>query len=251
MHVPLLISTLALVGCSSAPARGPAGPFVENPAPSRAETLFPAPRAPFTIQAGEASEATLAHLVDEFSRASGVHFVTSRETRQVLAVGRVGLTRPVEVAPERAWELFETLLIDADFVIAPLMRGEPSVFGVYSLNAQTRQGLRNRAVTVDAAEIEAYARHPALLVTTIVDLPNTDVRTLSNSMRTMFTDANTQQIIPVGNSNSLIVTGFGPAVADIVALLRTVEASTRLALERRPAGQAPPEAEKPDGEKQD
>ena len=49
------------------------------------------------------------------------------------------------------------------------------------------------------------------------------MRTLSNSMRTMFTDANTQQIIPVGNSNSLIITGFGSNVASIVKMLRFVD----------------------------
>ena len=41
----------------------------------------------------------------------------------------------------------------------------------------------------------------------VLNLPNTDVRTLTNSMRAMLTDANTQSIIPVGNSNSLILTG--------------------------------------------
>ena len=260
MHVFLLISTLALVGCWGAPARGAAEPAQSAqsarsaPAATAAQALFPPLRAPFTVTAGEGPEATIAALVESFSAASGTHFVASKETEQVLAVSRVGLTRPLEVAPDRAWELFETLLVESDFVIAPLMRGEPRVFGLYSLNSQQRNSLRNRALIVGPDEVAAYARHPALLVTTVVELSSTDVRTLSNSMRTMFTDANTQQIIPVGNSNSLIVTGFGPAVADIVAMLRTADESARLALERRPPGERPPPAPEeppPDGKKQD
>lgn len=39
----------------------------------------------------------------------------------------------------------------------------------------------------------------------------------------MFTDPNSQQIIPVGNSNSLIITGFGSNVVSIVKMLRFVD----------------------------
>jgi len=73
---------------------------------------------------------------------------------------------------------------------------------------------------VPAEELEAWSDRSAVLITTVLNMPNTDVRTLSNSMRTMLTDANTQQIIPVGNSNSLILTGFG---SDVVALARMLE----------------------------
>jgi hypothetical protein len=76
-------------------------------------------------------------------------------------------------------------------------------------------------------------------VTTILDLPNTDVRNLSNSVRTMFTDANTQQIIPVGTSDSLIVTGFGSQVAAVVEMLRLVDEAARRSHERQEAGERP------------
>jgi general secretion pathway protein D len=46
-------------------------------------------------------------------------------------------------------------------------------------------------------------------------------------MRTMFTDQNTQQIIPVGNSNSLIITGFGSIVASIVRMLKLVDEASK------------------------
>jgi type II secretory pathway component GspD/PulD (secretin) len=242
-HVSLLLSTLVLVGCWSAP---PSAAAQDRRGPPSAEPAFPLPRAPFVVPGGEQANTTLAMLVDGFSEATGVHFVTSKEAQQVLQVSRTGLTRTLEVAPDRAWELFETLLIESDFAIAPLMRGEPAVFGLYSLNTQARNSLRDRTVSVAAADVEAYARHPALLVTTVVELPSTDVRTLSNSMRTMFTDANTQQIIPVGTTSSLVITGFGSNVASIVRMLKRIDEATRLELERTPKREpTPPPVEKP------
>ena len=58
---------------------------------------------------------------------------------------------------------------------------------------------------------------------TVLNLPNTDVRTLSNSLRTMLTDANTQQIIPLGNSNSVLLSGFGSNVAALAKMLQFVD----------------------------
>jgi hypothetical protein len=58
-------------------------------------------------------------------------------------------------------------------------------------------------------------------------------------MRTMFTDANTQQIVPVGNSNSLILTGFGSPVAKWVRMLLEVDeaAARTMAEEERRRGE--------------
>src|SRR5258708_26871953 len=76
-------------------------------------------------------------------------------------------------------------------------------------------------------EVEQYADQAATVIRTVIDLPNTDVRTLSNSLRQMFSDQQTQQIIPVGNSNSLIITGFGSDVAAIVKMLRFVDEASK------------------------
>jgi hypothetical protein len=61
-------------------------------------------------------------------------------------------------------------------------------------------------------------------------------------MRTMFTDASTQQIIPVGNTNTLILTGFGGHVASIVRMLQLAEESSARAAaeeEKRDAARRP------------
>jgi hypothetical protein len=47
--------------------------------------------------------------------------------------------------------------------------------------------------------------------------PGADVRTLSNSLRQLFSDQQTQQVIPAGNTDGLILTGFGSEVASIAS----------------------------------
>ena len=77
---------------------------------------------------------------------------------------------------------------------------------------------------VEPEELANYQDQPATLITTVVTLPNTDVRQVSNSMRTMITDANTQQMLPAGNSSSMVLVGFGDTIRDLVDTLLTVDA---------------------------
>ena len=63
------------------------------------------------------------------------------------------------------------------------------------------------------------------MITTTLSVANLDVRQMSNSMRTMITDANTQSMLPAGNSNSLILTGFAPQVAALTAAIQDMDAA--------------------------
>jgi hypothetical protein len=71
----------------------------------------------------------------------------------------------------------------------------------------------------------------------------------------MFTDANTQQVIPIGNTNALIITGLGGQVAAWSRMLLAADEISRRAMEedeKRAATRktsepkpAPADAEKP------
>jgi general secretion pathway protein D len=122
------------------------------------------------------------------------------------------------------------MMVINDFVCSRIGPEHISVVLISSTNVAGKGNPRKDARQVMPADIEQYADQPATLITTVIDLPNTDVRTLSNSLRQMFSDQQTQQIIPVGNSNSLIITGFGSDVASIVKMLKFVDdASARAA----------------------
>jgi hypothetical protein len=59
--------------------------------------------------------------------------------------------------------------------------------------------VRRRAVCVPVEHIEAYRRHPAVLVTTWVPVaPETEERSLATALRSAFNDVNLQRVVPAG-----------------------------------------------------
>jgi hypothetical protein len=221
----LLVSPLAAAGCLSTPLQKSPE---HDKAPTSVSDPFPMPSAGISITIAPREEMKLDKLLDEFARVTGQNLLITRETRAVVQSTPTGLFKTVEVPPQEVYPFVESILVQNDFALFVLSDREPRMLAVWSLTqGQSRASPRNSAVYVPVKDIASYARHPAILVTTMIDLPNTDVRTLSNSMRTMFTDANTQQIIPVGNSNSLIITGFGSSVANLVAMLRDCDEMAR------------------------
>ena len=171
---------------------------------------------------------SLEQFVKICQEATGINFTYTKETSQMLQVAKLRMFGPKRIPKSDFYSFFQIMMIINDFVCSRIGPDHLAVVVISSMNTQQRNNLRNDAVYVDSKDIERYASQPATLVTTVLDLPNTDVRTLSNSMRTMFTDANTQQIIPVGNSNSLIITGFGSNVASIVKMLQLVDEASKV-----------------------
>lgn len=241
MLVTLLVSSFLSFGCLVAPPQKPAQ--AEKTAMAGP---FPVPKEGISIKAGTEGEMTLEDLAHEFSRVTGQNLLISRDTRAMLRATSTGLNRSVEVPPQEVYPFVENILIGNDFVLTLRSDREPRLVELSSLNTGSQRGsLRNGAVFVPAKSIAAWSQHPAFLVTTVIDLPHTDVRTLSNSMRTMFTDAQTQQIIPVGNSNSLIIVGFANSVAAMVEMLTFVDDMSRKTMEeemkKTPPAPAPKE----------
>jgi general secretion pathway protein D len=178
-------------------------------------------------ETGDTDALNLEQFVKICQETTGLNFTYSEETKKSLISAKLRMFGQKRIAKSDFYSFFQIMMIINDFVCSKIGPDHLSVIVISSLAQGGGQrggsSLRNEAVYVFSDDIDRYADQPATLVTTVIDLPSTDVRTLSNSMRTMFTDANTQQIIPVGNSNSLIITGFGSAVASIVKMLRFVD----------------------------
>ncbi|MEM1447463.1 MAG: secretin N-terminal domain-containing protein [Planctomycetota bacterium] len=121
---------------------------------------------------------------------------------------------------------FEALLRAADCVLTLDRADGVRIAGVHSMRTPARNQIRLRARRVTSDRIELLRAHPAVLFTTVIDLPNTDVRQVSNSMRTMIVDSNVQQMLPAGNSNSMVIIGYGDFVADMVEHLRQVDSAS-------------------------
>jgi hypothetical protein len=210
--------------------------------------LFPPAKEGFTITPDPVRGPSVETLLPEMERVTGVHFLVAPETRAILSKMPIGISRPLEVPAAQAWPVFESLLIVNDFCMTFVNRDEPRLILVQSLQGQARTNVRSNSIFVKPEELSSWARHPAFLITTLLDLESIDARNLSNSMRQMFTDANTQQIIPVGNSNMLMVTGFGANVAALGEMLLSCNASERkrLAAEaKQPATTEPAKKSEP------
>jgi len=180
-------------------------------------------------ESGDEDSLTLEQFVKICQETTGQNFTYSEETRPLLKQKKLRMFGQKRIPKADFYSFFQIMMIINDFVCSKIGPDHLAVIVISSMSQGAQRGgsLRNEAVYVFADDIDRYADQPATLVTTVIDLPSTDVRTLSNSMRTMFTDANTQQIIPVGNSNSLIITGFGSNVASIVKMLKFVDEAAR------------------------
>lgn len=84
--------------------------------------------------------------------------------------------------------------------------------------------VRNEAVYVTPDELPGMASQVATQVVTVLHLPHTDVRQLGNSLRGLGADPTGQQsVIPVGNTNSVILNGFASNVASLARILQLVD----------------------------
>lgn len=181
-------------------------------------------------ETGGADALTLEQFVKHCQEVTGFNFTYTQET--AAALGRLPLRMYGSKTIPKAdfYQFFQIMMIINDYVCTKMGPDHLAVIQIQSVTPQAGRGQggpRKDAIYVFPDELDKYADQPAVPITTVVDLPNTNVRDLSNSMRQMFTDPNSQQIIPVGNSNSLIITGFGSNVVSIVKMLKFVDDASK------------------------
>jgi len=155
-------------------------------------------------------------------------FVIPPDTESLLKTQNVRLIGSKTIQKERFYSFFQVMMIISKFVCTEVGEDDIAVIRIDSLDGQQRGNLRSGAVYVEEDDLDDYRDQPATLITTVVTLPNTDVRQVSNSMRTIITDANTQQMLPAGNSNSMVLVGFGSSVVAMAEMLRIIDEASKL-----------------------
>jgi hypothetical protein len=190
-----------------------------------AEDPFPVPKSGLTLVGDWDKPVSLEQVVKEFERVTDVHLVIASDTLMLLRKVPTGLSRTLDLPASRVYATVETLLAENGFVLTLLQAQPPILAGIVPAgqNPSGRGLLRTYVVTPD--QLELVSQHPALQVTMVLTLPHLNVRDLSNSMRQMMQDPQVQQIIPVGNTDSIIVTGRGTEIATIARMLLTADAS--------------------------
>lgn len=197
---------------------------LENGATS--DALLPLPKNSIALAPASDNLLTLEHVLQRLSAATGVTFSYESTVASRLAVQRVQLSQRVVLSPDDAYPWIEGLLTQNGFELGIVsLEGEPLV-GVYAeLHTAHAGAPRAKPVAhfVSEDRIEECRRHPALRIQTVIDMgPEVDVRTLGNILRGLTENDDVSSVIPVANTNSVVVVGSGLRVANLVALLQEV-----------------------------
>ena len=159
--------------------------------------------------------------------ATGKNFTYDDGTSQTLASQKVRLFGTKRIPKEEFYSFYQILMFINGFILTKVGPDHLAVVLVQPVTPQGGGGgrnLRNEAVYLLPDELDQYADQVATQVITVMHLPHTDVRTLGNSLRSLSNDASgTQGVIPVGNTQSVILQGFASNVASLARILRLVD----------------------------
>ncbi|MBM3978398.1 MAG: hypothetical protein FJ299_15595 [Planctomycetes bacterium] len=190
----------------------------QNPA-SAALPELPRPPAAFAI----AADAKLMDVLRALADSTGQAILVDQQSRTVLETTATGLLRDTNVPPAQAWPYVQSLLAFHGAQCSYELRETPTLVAVRSPNSGRGPAGSNAVpVLLEAGQTGWLERHPGFWVRTSIKLPNTDVRQLVNSLRAVQTQ-NLESVINAGESNVVIVTGFGSSVLQSVQLLRLID----------------------------
>ncbi len=167
--------------------------------------------------------------------ATGLNFTYNDQTQTALQQAPLVMFGTKRVRKQDFYPFFQIQMFINDFVCVEVGPPHISVILIQSI-AQGQRGavnIRQKAINVAPENLEDYVDQPATLITTVLYLPNTEVRQLSTSLRALLTDQNTQTMLPAGE-HSVILQGFGSYVASLARLLQIVDAESAIETEIMP-----------------
>lgn len=198
------------------------------------ERLFPGAKAGMVLEVDEEGlSSTYADLVRRYGELTGQVITYDADTETLLRNGRVRLDRTLEVAAKDVPTAIESFLVRDGWVLTAAHAGDTKILHVASMMGQYRSLARAGALFIEPEDLPFAEQHPATLFSVAIQLDHLDPRQLANSLRTLIVDANTQQILPAGNSKGLILVGFGDKVAGLARSLRMLDAAAAGSAEER------------------
>lgn len=126
------------------------------------------------------------------------------------------------------YEFYQILMFIHGFTITKVGPDHLAVFLIQSSSpAQAAAGkavLKDEAIYILPDELDKYADQVATQIMTVLHLPNTDVRTLGSSLRGIVGGQGSEQMImPVANTQSVVLRGFAPQVVSVARILKLVD----------------------------
>ena len=170
----------------------------------------------------------LLEFVKVCQEATGENFTFTQETEGLLRALKVRLFGTKRIPQRDFYRFFQIMMFINEFATIEVGPDYLKVVVIQSLTQGAgRNTIKQKARYVLPEDLDQYVDQPATLITTVVTLPNTDVRQLTTSLRPMMPDQSTQAMLNAGSSDSLILTGFGSNIAHLADLLYIIdEAST-------------------------
>jgi hypothetical protein len=196
----------------------------QDDGPQPRSVLFPTPEKGFEIH--DIANTTIADMLAGFSAVTGEQLMYSQGTASLLMEYKTQLLGDLEVAPRDVYPVVQSILNQNGFAMVDVSRDEPRVLAIKSIYNVDRNDILKNARFVPEHQLEEYARDAALIISTIVELPNVDVRPLSSSMQQLALDPTTMRIIPFPQSNQVLLMGFAKNIHRIVQTLRHIDAGS-------------------------
>ncbi len=166
----------------------------------------------------------LEYFVKLCQEATGMNFTYLDETVPELRQRKIRMFGTKRIPKDDFYRFFQIMMFIHDFVAVEVGPSHLAVIVIQGLTAQQRGGtVRQKTTYVLPEELEDYADQPAVLITTVLHLPNTDTRQLPATLRPLLPDQQTQSLVSVGSSNSIILQGFGSQIAALARLLYIVD----------------------------
>ncbi len=194
----------------------------QDPPPIQEEGEF------YILNFSEAEGVDVGMKLEEFvkicQQATGLNFTYTKETRPLLQADTVRMFGTKRIPKDDFYRFFQIMMFINDFATIEVGPDHLKVIVIQSLQqASARSGIQQRALYVLPDDLEQYKDQPAVLVRTVITLPNTDVRQLTTSLRPLLPDQSTGGMLNAGSSNSLILTNFGTTVYHLAQLLYIID----------------------------
>jgi general secretion pathway protein D len=220
------------------PAQAPRGGRVPPPAPVASTPTAQDPaqqgKVPFIQEVGdfyiinidETEGVDLESLTKMCQVATGKNFVYDEATKQELANKKARMFGEKRVPKDDFYSFYQILMFIHGFTLTKVGPDHLAVYLVQTIQPVQGRGagnLQNEPVYVDPDDLDQWADQVATKVITVLHLPHTDVRTIGNSLRQLMNDQTGSSILPVGTTNSVVLTGFASTVASHARILRLVD----------------------------
>jgi hypothetical protein len=178
-----------------------------------------------TISETDAERPNLAAFVNICQEATGRNFTFTDETKRELGTKPLVMYGAKTVPKQDFYRFFQIMMFINDYVCVDVGPPHISITLIQSITGAQQQagrGIRQKSEYVLPEDLADYADQPATLVTTVLHLPNTEVRGLTTSLRTLFTDTVTQGMV-AASDHSVILQGFGSNIAALAELLYLID----------------------------